>query len=92
MHKTLLHVDFLAGRDDGHQGFARLEVELPFCSSTAVELEHPVWKEARSPIRVSYNLEEEQTFYVCLEAEELGTTDAVAQQKEIYQNYSWTVS
>lgn len=91
MHKTLLHVDFLAGHDDGHQGFARLEVELPFCPSTGVELEHPVWKEARLPSRISYNLEE-QTFYVCLETEELGTTDAVAQQKEIYQSHGWTVS
>ena len=90
MHNCLLHVDFLAGPQDGHQGYARLEIELPFCPVPTIELEHPVWHEAQTPLRVTYNLES-GTFYVVLPTEELQTTDAVAAQKEIYAHHGWTV-
>ena len=91
MHKCLLHVDFLAGHNDGHQGFARLEVDLPFCPSTDIELEHPTWSDACAPVRVSYNIET-GAFYVVMPTEEVKTVENVKIRKGIYSRHGWTVS
>ena len=91
MHKCLLHVDFLAGPNDGHQGFARLKIELPFCPTTDVELEHPTWLDACAPVRVSYNFATHE-FYVVMPTEEVGTIENVKLRKDIYSDNGWTVS
>ena len=91
MYKCLLHVDFRAGHNDGQQGFARLDVELPFCPTTDVELEQPPWSDPRAPVRISYNLERGD-FYLIMPTEEATTVDSAKIRKDTYALEGWTVS
>jgi hypothetical protein len=87
--KTTFNVDFIA--ENCHQGYARLEIKLPFAPTLDIEFAHPVWHDARKPVSITYNIEDSD-FYVILPEDKLDSKDHLKQRKEIYKDHGWTVS
>lgn len=46
-------VDFVSESGNGMQGYAGLDVDLPFAPPQDIEFDHPVWREPRKPTSVS---------------------------------------
>ena len=91
MHKVILHVDFIDKQLNCHAGFARLEVELPFTPTADIAIEHPVWHNPRTPVAVSFNLENGE-FFVGLGNDSLRSKEEVAQHVEMYKSHEWQVT
>lgn len=88
MYTVTLQVDFWSREDEGSQGFAQLEIELPFAPTTDIEFEHRTWHNARKPRFVSYNLED-QSFFVILDEVRLPSIKDVAAEAEMYRTHGW---
>ena len=91
MHKTIFHIDFFLLPSGSPHGYARLETNLKFTPSLEIMIEHPVWKEAREPISISYNIND-SSFYINLKQEEIESEDSLIKNKEMYKLHGWSIS
>ena len=88
--KATLMVSFVTEKNEGSQGFASLEVDLPFAPTCDIGIAHPVWKWARKPEAVEYDLHEEK-FTVSFGFEKIPAKENRAQLVDMYQSHGWTV-
>lgn len=79
--KAILQVSF----GNLSQGFARLEIDLPFAPSCEIGFEHPVWHDPRKPKEISYNMENAEFFV------EFATEKLESHTHGMYESHGWTV-
>lgn len=87
--KTTFHVDFIA--DKCHQGYARYEIDLPFPPNPNIEFEQSVWHEPRTPVSITYSIDD-PSFYVVFQEDKLDSKEDLKQHKDMYESHGWTVS
>jgi len=89
--RCLLHVSFVAGEADGHQGFARLLLDIPFAPWKGLVFEQPVWHQGQAAAKVSWNVDE-KSFYVVFTPHSIESKDNRESTHEMYRLHGWTIN